>query len=246
MATNILNIPELLKRARGYNPGLGPNPGAPLPQSQDPGLPPVASPPGTGDSRELPFRLQDTLRDSVQAPPQPSARDQALSQYRQAMQEQAPSQADYHPSVGHRIIGALLGGASAFDPNFKSKNPMSQLGHDEVYGPYDKSVNDYQKRLAQKKEAYETESSAESQEAKVGELNEQKKAEVARAGAEESREAVNKYKISPEGQKAELEKLKVQHPGTPKTPGVFKVTLNNGEGILATEKIGRASCRERE
>jgi hypothetical protein len=150
------------------------------------------------------------------------------------MQEQAPSQADYHPSIGRRILGSLIGGASAFDPNFVSKNPMSQLGHDYVYGSQDKKISDYQKRLAQKKEAYEAEEKASSDEAKVGELGERRKAETARAGAEEARRKGEEWRVSPPGLAAKLEQVKAAHAGTPKESKLYNVTLKNGESATVT------------
>ncbi len=222
--------PQNILKLRAQLAGQGQN----LPQVQAP-VPDQISPGGTGSPNELPFALQNTLNASIDKPQPISPREAALSQYRQAMQEQAPPASNYHPSLVRRILGSLIGGASAFDPNFVSNNPMSQLGHDFVYSPYDKATSDYQKRLAQKKQIYETESSAESQEAKTEEQKAQKEAEAARAGAEEARRKGEEWKVSSPGQEFAIRLAEAKRrAATPKESKLYNVTLKNGKNVTVT------------
>jgi hypothetical protein len=111
---------------------------------------------------------------------------------------------------------------------------MSQLGHDYVYGEFDKKTSDYQKKLAKAKEAYETENKASEDTAKIGELTEHSKAETSRAAAEEARRKGEEWKVSPPGLAAKLEQVKAAHAGTPKESKLYNVTLKNGENVTAT------------
>jgi hypothetical protein len=187
-------------------------------------------------------QIQDQSRAPVQAPVQtpsqvqqaPSQTDQALSQYRQVLQEKAPSQASYHPSLARRAIGAVLGGAAGMTDPQGGK----ALAQGIVYGPYEKQLSDYQKRLAQKKEAYETESGAESSKAKIEEQKSQREAEAARAGAEKAREERERFEITPEAHQRKLEELRISHPGRIPPNELYRVPLLNGEEILAYRGVG--------
>lgn len=237
MATNTINIPELLKRARLYNPTGTPDGVLSQPQVPNQDEIPTSSPLGTGSPDDLRFGTQNTL-EAGQSTPQPiSEREKALSAYRQAMQEQmpsAPKQADYQPSVTRRIIGALLGGTvGAFsDPKAGGQiaSNIVSAPYNKALGGYNQNLTDYQRRLAQKKEAYETEDKAAESEAKLGEQTEQKKAEVARAGAEEARRKREEWQVSPLGQEAKLAQIKAAHSGSK----LYNVTLKNGESATVT------------
>jgi hypothetical protein len=169
MGTNIVspgNVLDIIRRARLYNPNFG--------LDQAPSQIPAQAPQADLTQIQAP----------VQAPAQaPSPLDQAASQYRQAMQQPVPTQADYHPSVLRRIIGATLGATVGMT------RPQAgvETAQNIVYGPYQKQLSDYQKRLAQKKEAYETEEKVAEGGARIGELGARKGAELERAGAEKER-----------------------------------------------------------
>jgi hypothetical protein len=154
----------------------------------------------------------------------PSNRELAGDQYRQAAAQPPPSREEYHPSVGRRIGGALLGAiAGMHDPK-----TGYEVGHGAVYGPYDRKLSEYQQNLERKKQLFEEENKASGEEAKIG-------AEVNRSGAEKARqerETVQKKNLewtgSPEGRDFELQKLHIQHPLNAKAVPVT-VTLGNGE-----------------
>lgn len=208
---------------------------------------PAVAPSGSGSPNELLFKTQDATQpiQPGQGPQPISPRDQALSAYRQVQQEGQPSQVDYHPSITRRIIGTLLGGASGFDPNAAITTPAGKLGHDITYGPYDKSVSEYQKKLAQKKEAYETEAGAETQEAKLGEVGAQKSAEVERGRAEVARKEEEEAKTreiqpgTPEFE-GKMKQLQVQYPDTRfnKPPTPYTLKLKNGKSVVGYEGQG--------
>lgn len=244
MGTNIVDptsIIEQIKRARLYNPNFGAVPvgkpdtnitggiGAPqsgigVPQSQQ------AQSPQSPQSQES-FQPQQSQPQSpqpqVQAPVSP--RDQALADYRQTLQ-QMPSQANYHPTVLRRIAGALLGGiAGAHDPR-----TGYEVGHGIAYGPYEKNLSEYQKKLAQKKEAYETELGAEKESSLEQEQEERTKAETARALTEQGK--LRSLQPGTPEYKGELEKLKIQHPNIPKLPVPYEITLKkDNEKIVGYE-----------
>jgi hypothetical protein len=170
------------------------------------------------------------LIDRTQQPPL-TPREQALQAYRSALQAPAP---EYHPSILRRVVGGLLGGTVGIT------NPQAgnQLATNIVQSPYKSQLSKYQRDLAQKKEAYDLESSAEAGTAKNEEQMSQKKAEEARANAEEARRAGEAFKISPEGQAFEIKKLNIEHPNTPKLPTPYQLLLNNGEKVIAFEGQG--------
>jgi Skp family chaperone for outer membrane proteins len=178
-------------------------------------------------------QVQPPLPQQQQTSEQPSPRDQALSDYRQALQSSAPT---YNPSVPRRIIGGVLGAGVGMTNPQGGKGVAQEITH----GPYNQALTKYQENLARKKQAFETESSSELESAKTEEQREQKKAEVERAGAESSRRAGEQFKISPEGQSFELKKLMIEHPNTPKISDYYKLELKNGETAYAIkDKTGQ-------
>jgi hypothetical protein len=230
-----ISILEQLKRKQLYNPNFGAG-SVTQSQEQDPVQSQESPPQGSPPQQPQPQQTQQTLptqnpqqsQARVQVPAQ-SPRDQALAQYRQAMQVPAPSQADYHPSVMRRIAAGLLGGVAGLsDPK-----TGYQVGHGVAYGPYDRKLTDYQKNLAQKKEAFETEEDAELGKAKTEEQLAQKNAEEKRAGSEEANRKVKEFEISPAGQEAKLKLAHVEHPD--KLPVPYELELTNGEKIVGYE-----------
>ena len=177
------------------------------------------------------------------SPPQvaPSPREEAIGNYRQALQEQAPNPSDYHPSLARRLGGLALGIIGGMhDPATGAR-----VGHDVVYGPFDQKMSAYQEKLAKAKTAFEEENKAADSESKINAEIERASAEKSRAGAEEARKKGEEYKNSPEGQAFELKKLGIQHPNlgsrnTIKPPQPFKLLLNNGESlnVLRDENTG--------
>src|SRR6266568_873471 len=153
MGTNLVNpenILEIIKRSKLYNPNF------PLGRA---GLSDQASPQISQSQFPTQQQSQFQPQQQVQQPQQPSAPsalDQAASEYRQAIKGM-PTLAKYHPSMLRKVTGALVGGISgAGDPKFGS-----QAARGIVYGPFQRDLSDYERRLAGKKEAYETESTTE-------------------------------------------------------------------------------------
>lgn len=161
---------------------------------------------------------------------QPTQIRPAQAAYQEALKQPAPSMADYHPSLKRRIFGGLLGGiAGLHDPK-----TGYEVGRGITMGPFDRQMSDYQRQLAQKKEAFETEMGAGKESALEAELTERRGAEHARAGAEEARRKVEEFKISPEGLEHELELAGIRHPGARAGKReLLKVTLNNDKDVLA-------------
>lgn len=230
MGSNIVppdQTSALIQRLKLYNPNFG------VPQA------PAQAPVDNPFSVQTPDQVQPLNPPSTQAPAV-SPRDQALAAYQEALKTPTPSQADYHPSILRRIAGAVLGGAVGSNVSHNPNAPLEgyKLAQKTVYGPYEQQLTDYQKRLAQKKEAYETEEAAEESQAKTAEQLAQKEADVSRKGSEEA------SRIKQEGEaralipgtpefkgKVELEQLK-NKPGAIK---LSRVTLKNGEEVLAQE-----------
>jgi len=180
-------------------------------------------------------RLRASAIEAAQpATPPPTMREQTLSDYQKALSQPAPSLSDYHPSIGRRIAGGVLGAlAGAHD----AKSGV-QTGHEITYGPFERQMSDYQQALARKKEAYETAEKGELDKARLGVEDERAGAERARAGAEESRRKVSEFGISPEGWEREKEKLRIQHPEMRGTPPLFNIELKNGEKLSGIPEIG--------
>lgn len=239
------SILEQIKRARLYNPNFGQN----LAPVQDQGVSQASqqaqastqdqNPPQLPTQAPNPGMIPGSGMTGTIQPPaqsQPSPRDQALSEYRQMIQSGAPSQSDYKPSITRRIIGALLGAGVGLS------NPQagSAIGHQISYGPYDKASSDYQKKLAEKKLAYETESGAQKEGISEKEQLARTDAEGERAQAETARRLGEEGKLrslqpgTPEFE-GEERKLKIQHPNTPKIPVPYELTLKNDEKVVGYE-----------
>ena len=197
---------------------------------QPPTLPPQGQPQG-------PQALGQALGQTPQinAPVPPTNRDEAKKGYLDMLSQGAPSQADYHPSVLRTILAGLLGAATGITDPEGGKKVSSQI----AFGPYQKQMTAYQQRLAEKKQAYETEEGSAKDEASIGEVKQRGAAEVSRAGAEEARRQAEEAKAkelepgTPQYQGA-IEKLKIQHPGSSKVPDLYELPLKNGETVVAT------------
>ena len=244
-AVDPTSILEQIKRARLYNPNFGQN----LAPVQDQGVSQASqqaqastqdqNPPQLPTQAPNPGMIPGSGMTGAIQPPaqsQPSPRDQALSEYRQMIQSGAPSQSDYKPSITRRIIGALLGAGVGLS------NPQagSAIGHQISYGPYDKASSDYQKKLAEKKLAYETESGVQKEGISEKEQLARTGAEGERAQAETSRRLGEEGKLrslqpgTPEFE-GEERKLKIQHPNTSKVPAPYELTLKNDEKVVGYE-----------
>lgn len=156
----------------------------------------------------------------------------ASQAYQTALGQQAPQISDYHPSLGRRIAGALLGGiAGAHDANSGIKT-----GHAVAYAPFDKQMTDYQNNLGRLKITAEGEQKGNEESAKLGELGARAEAERERAGAEEARKKTYQFQVEhPESRYKPTPKqvfeLKLKD-GTP-TIGIFdpiKGIMSNADG----------------
>ena len=216
MASFAPNIGELLRRAQLQNQ-LSITGGQPIPQGIEPQ--------GQDQSPQYPSSSQ---ANSV-VPTQSSERDKALNSYRQALQAPAPQ---YNPSILRRVIGGLLGAGVGIT------NPQAgnELSRNITQQPYNKQLSEYQQNLAQKKAIFDLEEGAQKESSLENEQRTRTEAEKERASAEVARRLDEEGKLrtlqpgTPE-YKAELEKLKIQHPNTPKLPSPYELELKNGEKI---------------
>jgi hypothetical protein len=216
------SILEQIRRARLYNPNFG---AAPVSQNQTPEI----------TSNQSPITIPGNIQEAqVQAPQSP--KDKALADYRQVLQQGAPNQSDYHPSVGRRIAAVLLGSLAGMH-DVKSG---AEVGHGIAYGPYDQKLTEYQKRLAEKKALYETESGAEKESSLEKEQGARTSTEEAKREAEKARGLTEEGKAralvpgTPEFE-GEQKKLQIQHPNTPKLPVPYELKLKNGETVVGYE-----------
>jgi hypothetical protein len=229
MSTDPNALAELLRRAQLAKSLSVANNG--VQQAQD------ATPPQLPAQTQI-NPLAGQINPQVNAPTPLTRREAALDDYRKALQTPAPSLQDYHPSIGRRIAGALLGGiAGMHDP----KSGYT-VGHGIAYGPYDQKLTEYQRELASKKEAFDTETGAEEEQSKLTESGLKGKAEVARAAAEEARKLEEEGKgeaLKPGTPQAEeAERLKrIEHPISGRVGSeLYDITLKNGEALKGVSR----------
>lgn len=165
---------------------------------------------------------------------QNSPRDQALAEYRDVLNQPPPNINDpqYKPSIGRRIAAALLGGiAGLHDPK-----TGYTVGHGTAYGKFDQAMSDYQRRLAQKKEAFETEQGVAKESATEEELKARRGAEEERAAAEHARRLYEEYRTSDLAHQREMEKIWGRGFFKEGANNLYEIPLKNGKTVVASKK----------
>ena len=180
-------------------------------------------------------QLQEDISKDVTESQSPLAQAQrSVETTGQAVQDypqQAPQYGDYHPSGKRKIAGILAGILGG-----------PQLSEDIIYRPLERQRADYQRGLEQKQEAYKQALAGLTAESGASEREAQRKAEVERAGAEEARRKSEEWKIGPEGQQFELNKLKIQHPSERKgwSPPQIMETKEGKIPVIINQDTGEA------
>jgi len=138
-----------------------------------------------------------------------------------ALEHQAPIKQNFPVSGWRKALGMLAGAASG--------NPSVREGITDY--KYNHAQQDFQQKLGIQQTLAAEEEAATQRANVASHLGAQTEAEKARREAEAARGARYQWMISPEGQKFELDKARIQHPGTAAKAEYHEAELNDGSKV---------------
>lgn len=203
---------------------------SPIPQQ---GMPPPPPPPPAGDAPAIPQapppqyspdglsginRIPSEIAPYAMEPRDPAPAYTALQKFQ--AENQRPLQGDYHPSVGRRIAAGIFGGFAGLGGAKQGMETADAV----LNGPYHQKVNDYESKLAQKKEQFKEENESRKLEADIGDKGSQSVQRKALA-AEADRKGTPAW-VRTNAQAAHIP-----------TPVPVRITLANNETVDGTRTI---------